>query len=58
MDFHPETAVLFASLNDSSTETAAHYLATIDPTTGGVTIVGRTVNGLGTLAWFRVPAPP
>jgi hypothetical protein len=56
MDFQPETGILFASLADGSGQDAAeNYLATIDTTTGVVTILGPTVEGFDALAWFVLP---
>jgi hypothetical protein len=56
LDFHPDTGVLFASLADGSAqEGAENYLATIDTSTGVVTIIGPTVAGLDAIAWFPLP---
>jgi hypothetical protein len=56
MDFHPETGILFASLNDGSSQgTPENYLATIDTATGEVAIIGPTVDGFDALTWFPVP---
>ena len=55
MDFQPDTGEVFAVLEDGSARAFETYLATINPITGEVTIIGRTVDGLDALAWFPVP---
>jgi hypothetical protein len=51
MDAQPGTGVLFGSLNDGGASSSESYLATIDTTSGAVTIVGPTAAGLDALAW-------
>ena len=54
MDFHPQTDVLWASLNDKSGGVAENFLTTVDPATGIVTIVGQTQDGLDGLVWAPI----
>ena len=51
MDFEPGTGILFASINDGNNGSGPNYLGTIDTTTGDVTIIGQTVDGLDALVW-------
>jgi hypothetical protein len=51
MDFQPGTGILFGSLNDGFAGSPENYLVTINTTTGVVTIIGRTVNGLDGIAF-------
>lgn len=52
MDFHPESGVLYGSLNDRLSGGAQeNYLATIDIETGVVTTIGQSVDGLGAIAF-------
>ncbi|MFB5631365.1 MAG: hypothetical protein ACE5RN_07230 [Nitrosopumilaceae archaeon] len=57
MDFEPNSELLFASLKiggevSSSGISPQSFLVTVDTTTGTVTIVGQTVNGLDAIAFF------
>ncbi len=51
MDFHPLSGKLYAAITALSPEPRERYLATIDPTTAEVTILGVSVNGLDALAF-------
>jgi len=51
MDFNPANGIPSVSVNDGSGGSGPNYLATLDPSTGDVTKVGFTVNGLDALAW-------
>ncbi len=51
MDVDPDTGVAFVSVNDGSGGAGPNYLATLDPSTGNVSHLGLTVNGLDALAW-------
>ena len=58
MDFQPGTGILFASVNDKLLQSSGdgklprtNFLATIDTTTGNVTIIGKTVKGLDAIAF-------
>jgi hypothetical protein len=51
MDFQPATGILFGSLNDGFAGQPENYLVTVNTTTGVVTIIGRTVNGLDGIAF-------
>jgi hypothetical protein len=53
MDFDPATGTLYAAVRRDF----ANYLATVDPTTGAVSMLGGTQNGLDALAVFFVPEP-
>jgi hypothetical protein len=52
MDFQPGTDILFASLTTAEGIGSPKYLCTVNTTTGEVTIVGETVNGLAALAFY------
>ena len=60
LDFQPSTGTLFAALNagfgpsDPDPAEPANYLATVDTTTGAVTLVGPSVDGLDALAFVPV----
>ena len=58
MDFLPGTETLFASVNDRLLQSSGvgerphkNFLATINTTTGDVTIIGKTVKGLDAIAF-------
>ncbi len=52
MDFHPESGVLYGSLNDRfSGGSRENYIATIDIETGVVTTIGQSVDGLDAIAF-------
>jgi hypothetical protein len=51
MDFQPGTGILYGSLNNGEAGQFDNYLVTVNTTTGVVTIIGRTVNGLDGLAF-------
>ena len=57
MDFDPKSGILFASLNDGFGGENENYLASVNLTTGVVTIIGRTVDGLDALAFVPMAAP-
>jgi len=52
LEFHPTTGILYASVNDGVSGSGPNYLATVDATTGVVTHIGQTVNGLDAIAWL------
>jgi hypothetical protein len=54
MDFKPGTGVLFGSLNDGVGGLPENHLSTIDTTTGVVTVLGPTQDGLDALAFTSV----
>ncbi|MEE8606627.1 MAG: hypothetical protein V3S55_03405, partial [Nitrospiraceae bacterium] len=54
MDFEPGTGVLFGSLNDGFGGLPENHLSTIDTTTGVVTVLGPTQDGLDALAFTSV----
>jgi hypothetical protein len=56
LDVQPDTAELFALLEDGNAEAFETYLVRIDTVTGAVTIIGRTVPGLDALAWLLTPS--
>ncbi|MGD9036565.1 MAG: hypothetical protein PVF10_08410, partial [Syntrophobacterales bacterium] len=60
MDFHPSSGILYASLNDGYPGARENYFATVNVSTGVVTILGPTVDGLTALAFPPDPAaaPP
>jgi MYXO-CTERM domain-containing protein len=54
MDFDPDTGTLYAAVRRDF----ANYLATVNPVTGAVTMIGGSQNGLDALAVFvAVPEP-
>lgn len=55
MDYMPGSTTLFTSLNDGNEGRPENYLATLDTTTGVVSIIGSTVDGLDALAWVELP---
>jgi hypothetical protein len=59
MDAQPGTNLLFAMLNSGSGGAGPNELATINPASGAVTVLGQSVNGMDALA-FRgvIPAGP
>ena len=57
MDYDPDTGVLYASLNDGYGGAPENHLGTIDTTTGVVTVIGATVDGLDAIA-FAPPVSP
>lgn len=52
MDFHPDTGILYASLTTEGGIGYPNYLATVDTTTGQVSIIGETVDGLAALTFY------
>lgn len=50
-DAHPTTDVMYASSNCGNPSALDSRLSTIDLTTGVVTEIGATVDGLGAIAW-------
>ena len=55
MDVQPETGTLFASLNNKPRSGEfENYLATVDVTTGEVTLIGQTAPGLDALAFVPI----
>jgi hypothetical protein len=53
MDFDPDTGTLYAAVRRDF----ANYLATVDPVTGAVGMIGASQNGLDALAVLTVPEP-
>ena len=51
MDYEPDTGVLYASVNGGFGGSGPNFLATVDPTSGVVTNLGQSVNGLDAIAW-------
>ena len=58
MDYEPDTGVLYASVNNGFRGSGPNFLATVDPTTGVVTNLGQSVNGLDAIAWQPIPIIP
>lgn len=58
LDFQPETGILFGSLNAGGGGGGPTCLVTIDTTSGAVTLIGLTVNGLDALAWSPATEAP
>ena len=56
MDFQPDTGILFASLTAAGGIGSPKYLSKINTTTGEVTIIGETVDGLAALAFYPAAA--
>jgi hypothetical protein len=56
MDFHPETGVLFGSMNVGD-EGGTRCLVTIDTTTANVTAIGSTVGALDAIAFVQPEEP-
>ncbi len=56
MDFSPVTEVLYGSLVSDFRVDRQNFLATIDETTGDVTILGPTANQLSAIAWVPEPS--
>lgn len=54
LDLNPETGVMFGSL-DNQTILYENYLVTINTTTGEVTNIGETVDGLEAIAFLNPP---
>ena len=57
MDFHPVTGVLFGIDNQGEGGSGPNVLTTVDTTTGVVTTIGMTQNGMDALAWQPVLFP-
>ncbi len=55
MDPHPETGSLFVVVNDGSSDFQEMFLATLDISTGNVTIIGQAVDGLHAIAFLGLP---
>jgi hypothetical protein len=53
MDYDPATGTLYAAVRRDF----ANYLATVNPVTGAVSMIGGSQNGLDALAVFTVPEP-
>jgi len=51
MDFNPANGISFVAINDGSGGAGPNYLATLDPATGIISHIGRSVSGLNALAW-------
>ena len=51
MDWDPTTDTPYVSVNDGSGGAGPNYIGTLDASTGTVTFVGQTVNGMDALAW-------
>jgi hypothetical protein len=58
MEFNPDDGAPYVSVNDGSGGQGPNYLAILDPITGDVNHIGRSVNGLDTLAWEPAPFEP
>lgn len=56
LDFDPETGVLFGSLVNGFN--GERHLATLDTSTGQLSLIGQTIDGLDALAFFMPPASP
>lgn len=56
MDFDPCSGVLLAAIKNGLSSAAPIYLATIDPSTGDVAVIGQTATGLSGLAGYRSEA--
>jgi hypothetical protein len=53
MDFDPCSGELLTAIKNGSTSAAPIYLATLDPSSGDVTVIGQTATGLSGLASYR-----
>jgi hypothetical protein len=51
MEFDPSTDTAYLAINDGIQGEGPNYLAVLDESTGDVTHVGRSVDGLAALAW-------
>jgi hypothetical protein len=58
MDFDPDDGASYITINDGSGGQGPNYLAILDPATGDVQNIGRSVNGLDALAWEPVQIEP
>ena len=57
MAFNPGTGVLFASIVNGGGEfpVREHFIGTVDTSSGDVTIIGPTVDGLDAIAFRPLP---
>ena len=58
MDFNPVTGVAYVSVNAGDSGGADNFLGTLDVTTGAITHIGSTVDGLDGLAWIETAEVP
>jgi hypothetical protein len=58
LDYEPDTGVQYASVSGGFGGSGPNFLATVNPTTGVVTNVGQSVNGLDAIAWQPILNQP